>query len=65
MGDPRFAFPVVRSGAATMGRVKVYGTRIHVQGPLISKAEAPDRSTVQGPSKKFGMLGLPALLKTT
>ena len=25
-------------GAAAMGRVKVYGTRIHVQGPLISKA---------------------------
>ena len=48
-----------------MGGVKVYGTRIHVQGPLISKAEASDRSTVQGPSKKFGMLGLPALLKTT
>jgi hypothetical protein len=47
------------------GRVKGYGTRIQVQGPLISKAEALDRSTVQGPSKKFGMLGLPALLKTT
>jgi hypothetical protein len=45
--------------------VKGYGTRIQVQGPLISKAEALDRSTVQGPSKKFGMLGLPALLKTT
>lgn len=30
-----------------MGRVKVYGTRIHVQGPLIPKAEAPDRSTTR------------------
>ena len=64
-GDPRFASPIVRPGAATVGCVQVYGTRIHVQGPLISKAEAPDRSTVQGPSKKFGMLGWPARLKTT
>jgi hypothetical protein len=27
-----------RDRLATMGRVTVYGTRIHVQGPLISKA---------------------------
>ena len=64
-GDPRLTSLVVPFGAATLGRVKGYGTRIQVQGPLISKAEALDRSTVQGPSKKFGMLGLPALLKTT